>query len=175
MSLEAELQSLTLSEVLNAGGVAELYAIPRSECPLLDKLEEDAQRDQARCTAEGGLRHGLLAATVALRALILTARQKPLPALERFLAEVSMLEFGEALRGLCHRDPTNGELGNINLQKLAEFSPPIVWAAKRRIEEFRPIPDDRREAVIRGLSRLCPVLAFAAAQRAAATLEETEL
>ena len=76
MSLEAELSNLTLADVLNAGGVTELYAIPPGECPLLDELNREALNEQERriLGLEIG-RYGLLTAAVAVRALFLTARQ----------------------------------------------------------------------------------------------------
>ena len=165
MSIEAELSNLTLADVLNAGGVTELYAIPPGECPLLDELNREALNEQERriLGLEIG-RYGLLTAAVAVRALFLTARQKPLPETERFLREVSHEDFDEAACGL--KLPSPPGVCDINFGKEDQISPPIVWEANRNIPESRGAPDDRLDAVTRGLALVCPVLRYAAALRA---------
>ena len=174
MSLESELDSLTLADVLNAGGVAELYAIRPGECPLLDELNREALNEQERrlLGLESG-RYGLLTAAVAVRALLLTARQKPLPETERFLRQVSQPELDRAIRGLMRPSPPGR--CEINLEKLREFSPPIVGEAMRKTSEFGDAPDDRLDAVTRGIYQVCPVLRYAAALRAGRPSEEEQL
>lgn len=152
MSPVAELMDLTLADVLNDAGLADLYSIPEEECPLLADLCGEARRTilAGRPVCE---QQGLQNAALGLRALLLAAMRKPMPATWRFLRRLTRRDFDAAIRGL-------------NPPRLAEqFRPPVAREALATLTDSDPVPCDLADAVRRGLHLLCPPLMYAAARR----------
>ena len=161
MSLEAELTNLTLTDVLNAGGLDALYAIREEDYPFLKVLAHGA-REAIRGGRLVTEIQGLQTAAEALRAIILAARTKPLPETERFLRETAGEEFFKAICGMRSR------------RAITEFSPPIVQEARDcQAGNGGDVPDELAGFVVRGLENVYPLLMWVAVVRAGDNLEDT--
>jgi hypothetical protein len=138
MALESELTNLKLADVLTAGSLADLCAVPEEEYPFLKLLSlgarEAIQTGQVMAAVQG-----FQTAAMTLRAIIVAARTKPLPAIERFLRELRDGDFYGAVSNLQTREVVE------------EFYAPVVWEAKNSLEGCcSEEPADLTASLVRG-------------------------
>ena len=150
MSLQSELQSLKLADLLAIRSLAELYSVPEADYAYLQFLT-DAGPVSIEQNWNKEERENLVASGFALRAVIRVAQTKPLPSLHWFLR--SMTEEHDLTQAL--------EYG----PELPPTVLPIVEEAMARLcpESGEPL-DDLTRFILIGVIALFPFLCFLAKQ-----------